>query len=256
MKWEDHRSWVLGSLAAALTAVGGGVFSAVYTAYYNRTHHIAEWGTIGASLRTPVPLWFVSLLGVLAGYSSWRAFTSSKTNRYLKENHTELYRWQTMAEILKEKNNQLEGDLVALKAKEPILHGVWNPSQAFWHMGRKANETSMQIGGWITLSTSNTDETLHLLAAYIGERRADIFMPVSVEPGAVEDKMVMMFFTPPLTESLNEPFTATILLEDQKNRKNALPSFTFRATGNTPPITPNPPIETASDGVSTQRLTD
>ena len=97
-----------------------------------------------------------------------------------------------------------------MKAKEPILHGVWNPSQAFWHMGRKANDPSMQIGGWITLSTSNTDETLHLLAAYIGERRADIFMPVSVKPGAVEDQMVMLFFTPPLTENPNEPFTATI----------------------------------------------
>jgi hypothetical protein len=74
MKWEDHRSWVLGSIAAAVITFGGVVFSAVYTAYYNRTHHIAEWGTIGASLRTPVPLWFVFLLGVLAGYSSWRAF--------------------------------------------------------------------------------------------------------------------------------------------------------------------------------------
>jgi hypothetical protein len=241
VKWEDHRSWVLGSIAAALITFAGVVFSAVYTAYYNRTHHIAEWGTIGASLRTPVPLWFVLLLGVLAGFSWWRAFTSTKMSRYLKENHTELYRWQTMAEILKEKNNQLEKGLEAMKAKEPILHGVWNPSQAFWHMGRKANDPSMQIGGWITLSTSNTDETLHLLAAYIGERRADIFMPVSVKPGAVEDQMVMLFFTPPLTENPNEPFTATIVVEDQKNRKYNLPRFTFRATpGQTPPSIPSP----------------
>jgi len=36
-----------------------------------------------------------------------------------------------------------------LKAKEPRLHGVWNNSQTFWHLGRKGQETMMQIGGWI-----------------------------------------------------------------------------------------------------------
>lgn len=172
--------------------------------------------------------------------------------RYLKENHTELYRWQTMAEMLKQENSELKKELEAVKATEPKLHGVWNPSQAFWHMGRKANDPSMQIGGWITLSTSNTDETLHLLAAYIEERRADIFMPVSVEPRTAKDEMVMLFFTPPLAENPNEPFTATIVVEDQKNRKHPLPNFTFRATGKTPPITPNPSTETPPDALSPQ----
>jgi hypothetical protein len=157
--------------------------------------------------------------------------------RFPKEDQTELYRLQAETGILIAKNNQLKEELEAMKGAEPKLHGVWNPSQAFWHMGRKANDPSMQIGGWISLSTSNTDEPLQLLAAYIGERRADIFMPVSVNPNVVQDTMVMLFFTPPLAENLKEPFRATIVVEDHKNRKYELPRQTFRPT---PPAAPFP----------------
>jgi hypothetical protein len=84
MKWEDHRSWVLGSIAGALIAIGAAVFSVVYAAYYNRTHHIAEWGTIGASLTTPVPLWFVFLLSVGALWVAWRAYTLWHHQRFVE----------------------------------------------------------------------------------------------------------------------------------------------------------------------------
>jgi hypothetical protein len=103
----------------------------------------------------------------------------------------------------------------------------------------------MQICGWINLSTSNTDENIVLLAAYIGERRSDIFIRVVVKPGFLEDEMITLFFTPPLSENPTEAFTATIVVEDHKNRQYELPRFTFRATpGQTPP--PRPALQTAT----------
>jgi hypothetical protein len=43
----------------------------------------------------------------------------------------------------------------------------------------------MQIGGWIDLTSSNTDEVIYLLAAYVDGRRSDIFMDVAVKPNIV-----------------------------------------------------------------------
>jgi hypothetical protein len=67
MKWDDHRSWVLGSIATIVITFSAAVFTVIYAAYYNRTHHIAEWGAFVTTLRIPVPLWFVFLLSVLTG---------------------------------------------------------------------------------------------------------------------------------------------------------------------------------------------
>jgi hypothetical protein len=62
-------------------------------------------------------------------------------------------------------------------------------------------------------------------------------MPVSVKPDFVQDEMVMLFFSPPLSSEQGEPFNATIVLEDHRNRLYELPNFTFRPTpsGQSPP---------------------
>jgi hypothetical protein len=62
MKWEDHRSWFLGSIAAAVVAFAAAVFSVVYAAYYNQTHHIAEWGSFWN--RSKYPCSFVVCIGI------------------------------------------------------------------------------------------------------------------------------------------------------------------------------------------------
>lgn len=103
---------------------------------------------------------------------------------------------------------------------------------------------AMQIAGWIKLSSSDTDEILYLLSAFINDRRADIFMDVTVEPGELQDCSVMCFFEPPFETDPNMPFTATIVVEDHKNRRYELPRQTFRAT---PPASSFPiPTPTAS----------
>jgi hypothetical protein len=90
VKWEDHRSWVLGSIAAVIIAFAAAVFSVVYAGYYNRSHHIAEWGAF-AFLKTPVPLWFVFLLAVVAGCLGWKVYNSGKKPRIRQVGLTNYY---------------------------------------------------------------------------------------------------------------------------------------------------------------------
>lgn len=88
----------------------------------------------------------------------------------------------------------------------------------------------MQIGGWIDLTSSNTEEMIYLLAAYINGQRSDTFLDVEVKPNVVNHKMVMLYMVPPLEIDATKPFTATVVVEDQYNRKYELPNHTFRAT--------------------------
>lgn len=241
MKWDDHRSWVLGSIAAAIIGLGVAVFSVVYGAYYNRTHHIAEWGALGNILKAPVPLWFVFPLGVLAAICLWKGYFYWRRNSYLEANAKEEGHWQTVASVLRMHRDRLEEKLAEIERKEPKLHGVWNQAQAFWHMGRHGEEPMTQIGGWIDLTSSNTKDNLFLLAAYVDGRRSDTFIDVPVKPNIVNREVVMLFFHPPLGTFEGKPFEATIVVEDQFNRKYELSRQSFRATpGPTPPAI-NPP---------------
>lgn len=223
MKWEDHRSWVLGAVAGFVIAIVSAVFSVVYAAYYNRTHRIAEWGAIGSVINTPVPLWSVFLVAVAVSWSAWKGFSLWR-------------RSESKVDTLKHRVLEVERELGEIKSLGPKLHGVWNVTQSFWHLVRKGNDPSMQIGGWISLSSSGTDEIIHLLAAYIGDQRSDTFIPVVVKPDVLQDDMVMLYMTPPLTDDVTHAFTATIVVEDHKNRKYKLPTMTFRPTGQTPPV--------------------
>lgn len=151
--------------------------------------------------------------------------------------------WETVATVLKQKNAGLEAKVEELKGPQPKLHGIWNPAQSFWHMGSSGDKPAMQIGGWITLSTSNTNETLYLLTASIDGVQSTLRIDVKVEANRVQDCMVMAFFVPPLETDDKKPFTATIVVEDHKNRKYELPRTTFRATPpplSVPPPPPNP----------------
>jgi hypothetical protein len=235
MKWDDHRSWVLGSVAAAIIGFGVAVFSVVYGAYYNRTHHIAEWSALGNILRAQVPLWFVFPLGVLAAICLWKGYFYWRRNSYLEANAKEEAHWQTVADVLRTNRDSLEEKLAELERNEPKLHGVWNQAQAFWHKGRHGEEPMTQIGGWIDLTSSNTQDNIFLLAAYVDGRRSEIFIDVPVKPNIVNREMVMLFFHPPLHTFEGKPFEATIVVEDQFNRKYELPSQTFRATASPMP---------------------
>lgn len=137
-------------------------------------------------------------------------------------------------------NQEHAAEIEKLNAKKPRLHSVWNNSQTFWHLGRKGQEPMMQIGGWIDLTSSNTEEVIYLLAAYIDGQRSDIFMDVAVKPNMVNRDQVMVYMVPPLETDATKPFAAKVVVEDQYNREYELPVHTFRATpGQPPPPPPN-----------------
>lgn len=136
---------------------------------------------------------------------------------------------------LETEKERLEQQVVELTRAGPRIHGVWKSSQTFWHLGRRGMEEVMQIGGRIHLTSSNTDQVLHLLAAYIDGKRLDFSEPVSVRPDLIEDEQVVLYISPPLESDVTRPFTATIVLEDHENRMHTLPTHTFQPSEQIPP---------------------
>ena len=187
---------------------------------------------------TSVPGWMILILLVVlvcAGYVLYR-----KHRRVLELEEEAKGRQRAnvaLAEHIQKAKREHDAEIEAIKSKEPKLHGVWNVSQAFWGMGRQADAPMMQIGGWIDLTSSNTADTLYLLAAYINGMRSQPFIDLTVKPNVVNHAMVMLFMVPPLESDATKAYEATIVLEDQYNRKFELPRQLFRAT---PPQTPFP----------------
>jgi hypothetical protein len=194
-----------------ITAVGGFVFM-LWGAWYTGVKWHSPFSTywLKVVLGAPVPLWFALIIVIAAFIALWKAYTAYR-------------HWKKESTIL-------EKELAELKSKVPKLHGVWNNAQTFWHMGRQGEAPMMQIGGWIDLTSSNTEDILYLLAAFIGDSRAQIFMDVEVKPKAVNRAMVMLFIVPPVSTDTTKPFTAAIVVEDQFNRRYQLPPHEFRAT--------------------------
>jgi hypothetical protein len=144
-------------------------------------------------------------------------------------------RLEASNKALQAEKNHLEQKIVELTSSGPQIYGVWSNSQTFWQMSWKGKERVMQIGARIHLSSRNTDEVLHLLAAYIEGQRLDLSEPVSVRPDLIEDEHVVLYISPPLESDVTRSYTPTIMLEDHQNRLHALPRHTFRPTEQTPP---------------------
>jgi membrane protein implicated in regulation of membrane protease activity len=235
MNQRTKELWVIPAIIALVTGIplgGGFMFLGLWLAGTPiRPSLSLEWLKLALFASLPVWVTLVVLLVavVLSGlFLRQRARTAEETER---KNHLE----DQIAKL----NQEHDAEIEKLNAKEPRLHGVWNNSQTFWHLGRKGEEPMMQIGGWIDLTSSNTDGAIYLLAAFINGQRSDIFMDVAVKPNIVNHDQVMLFMVPPLETDATRPFNATIVVEDQYNRKHELPAHTFRATGQPPPAAMN-----------------
>jgi hypothetical protein len=203
-------------------------------------HPSFSLGYLKAALFAPLPVWVtlavLLVTVIIAGlFLRQRARTAEQAEQ---RNLADLNILRLEDQIAKQEREHA-AEIAKLNAKEPRLHGVWNNSQAFWHLGRKGQEPMMQIGGWIDLTSSNTDEVIYLLTAYIDGHRSDIFMDVAVKPHVVNRKQVVLYMVPPLETDVTRSFTATIMVEDQYNRRHELPQLTFRSTPSQPP--PPPP---------------
>lgn len=233
-KWL--RDVVLIPLVIAL--VTGFAFM-VWGAWYSgvKWHSPLSTAWLKAILNAPYPLWVTMVAMMFAVGFGWVVVVLrgawKKANEQIKkfaQREVELLHEVAMSDVHREEADRLRTRVKELERPEPKLHGVWNNSQTFWHLGRKGEEPMMQIGGWIDLTSSNTKDMIYLLAAYINEQRSDISMDVAVKPNTVNHDMVMLYMVPPLETDASKPFTATVVVEDQYNRKYELPIHTFRAT--------------------------
>lgn len=214
-----------------------------------------EW--MKAALSASLPVWVT--LAVLAGATIVTGLFFRQRAKNVEEKAervSAIHSLDSAENRIAKLNEEHAAEIEKLRAKEPRLHGIWNQSQAFWHMGRHGEEPAMQIGGWIDLTSSNTKEVMFLLAAYIGKRRSEMFMDVEVKPNVVNRCMVILYMVPPLETDAAKPYDAMIVVEDQYNRKFSLPLQRFRATpGQTPfpasvPGKPAPKLHVSWRGVS------
>jgi membrane protein implicated in regulation of membrane protease activity len=238
MNPKTKELWVIPTVIALATGIplaAGFMFLSLWLAGTPITASFSlEW--IKVALTTSLPMWVtlavLAVATIITGmFFRQRAKTAEETAQRVSATHSLESTENRIAKL----NEEHAAEIAKLKAKEPRLHGVWNQSQALWHMGRQGEAPAMQIGGWIDLTSSNTKEVMFLLAGYIGERRSQMFMDVEVKPNVVNRCMVMLFMVPPLETDATKPYDATIVVEDQYNRKFSLPLQRFRPTpGQTP----------------------
>ena len=227
MNPKTKELWVIPTIIALATGIPLAFFSLWIAGSPINPSFSLRW--MKMALYASLPVWFtlvvLALATIITGlFFRQRARTSDERAQ----------RVHAAAEVEK------------LKANEPRLHGVWNQSQAFWHMGRQGEAPAMQIGGWIDLTSSNTEEVMFLLAAYIGEHRSQIFPDVEVRPSVVNRCMVMLFMVPPLETDVTKLYEATIVVEDQYNRRFTLPLQRFRPTPRQTPFPTSVPGKPAA----------
>jgi len=259
MNPKSKELWVIPTIIALATGIplgAGFMFLSLWLAGtpINASFSL-EW--IKAALSTSLPMWVTLAVLAVATIITGLFFRQrAKTAQQRAQWVSAICTLESAENRITKLNEEHAAEIEKLKAKEPRLHGVWNQSQAFWHMGRQGETPAMQIGGWIDLTSSNSKEVMFLLAAYIGERRSQMFMDVEVKPNVVNRCMVMLFMVPPLETDATRPYDATIVVEDQYNRKFSLPLQRFRATrGQAPfptsvPGKPAPKLHVSWRGVS------
>jgi hypothetical protein len=206
-----------------------------------------SFGWIEAALSTSLPVWVTLIVLVAATIITGVFFRQrARTAEERAQSVSAIHSLEEAENRIAKLDEEHAAEIGRLKANEPRLHGVWNQSQAFWHMGRQGEAPAMQIGGWIDLTSSNTKEVMFLLAAYIGEHRSQIFPDVEVKPNVVNRRMVMLFMVPPLETDATKPYEATVVVEDQYNRKFSLPLQRFRPTPHQTPFPTSVPGKPAA----------
>ena len=201
-----------------------------------------------AVFNAPVPLWFALPLIVLAGIFAWKGLAALmeraktiKAIEYLKEQRENDVHEITLSAYWQQRAKRFEERVGEFESKAPRLHGVWNNTQTFWAMGQHGEEPMTQIGGWINITSSNTQDNIFLLAAYIEVRRSELFMDVHIKPNVLNEVQVFLYFWPPLATETGKDFEAIIVVEDQFNRKYELPAQTFRSVAATVQISKRAP---------------
>jgi hypothetical protein len=174
MNPKTKELWVIPIIIALATGVPLGVGFMFLSLWLEGTPVNAtfslEW--ITEVLSTSLPMWValavLAVASVITGlFFRQRAKTGQERAQWVSAIHSLELAEDRIAKLNEEHAAQIE----KLKAKDPRLHGVWNQLQAFWHMGRHGEALAMQIGGWIDLTSSNTEDgcscSLDILASTV-----------------------------------------------------------------------------------------
>ncbi len=195
---------MLGSIATIVITFSAAVFTVIYAAYYNRTHHIAEWGAFVTTLRIPVPLWFVFLLSVLTGGLGFYGFR------------------------IKRKAEKLQ----TTKISEPELHLAWHGTAGWgWggHLQPSGMESVLRIQGDAIVSTDDLKEMIIITKAHLkGAEYVGNFGSFAIRPGTTFHQSIMLNFRGVRPES-GKPLTVKLTFEDNKGRLYETRETTFRA---------------------------
>jgi hypothetical protein len=148
MTRKTWDTWGIGTIVALLTGVPLMLASIYLGAWITGSpiKHPLSLGWLLAGIHQRVPLWFTLPVIAFAAVI-FALYLHLRTLRRI-ERAASSEAQRTLVET------QLEhaAALSRLQQPQPRLHGVWNNTQTFWHMGRKAAEPLMQIGGSLAVT--------------------------------------------------------------------------------------------------------
>lgn len=230
--WERFFR-VLENLTIALVAVVAGV---IYAAYYNRTHHIAEWGTLAANLRIPVPLWLASLILVGLGVFGLLYRRVRKAQALERSNLEDL---KTEANVLKSQIEHIRlehaAEIQALRklpnnqgeVKAPIVHTAWD-GKTRWRWSYLVSQRVLRITGTATMLLDNTRESPLITGVRIeGAQFFGEFSSFRLIPGQEVYKTFHLDFTG-MTAGAGIPLTVKFLFVNIKGELFPTNEMTFQ----------------------------
>lgn len=180
------------------------------------------------------PFWLVLLLGAVASWCGWQAYSLWRRRRINEGRAKVMDMRHTVNAVLKQKVAELEAKVADMQSKEPRLHVSWHPNQTFWAIGRTGvgpgAEPLIQIGGWAHISTSNTHQELILTSAYLDGTEPVVMLTVKVPPHRPIYTQLFTFVIP-VTAKAGEPLRTRLIVVDHKNRKHVLEEHKFRWVG-------------------------
>lgn len=195
--------------SSALAAIVAGWLITWYTKQPTRSIGNAE--RLKLVVFAAIPAWLVMLLVAIAVWVGMTAYLQRGRIRNLKKCVAE---W--------------EGN--ASKAVVSQLHVAWTPNQTLWCVGSIAGEPAMQIIGWAHFSQSDATESIILSRAYLEGTEGRLSLDIRVPARGVVNRQLQTFVIPVIGRE-GEPLTASLIIEDHKNRKYRLEPHTFRYAG-------------------------
>ena len=201
MNQRTKELWLIPTIIALATGIPLGACFMLLGLWLSGSpiHPSFSLGWVKLALFASLPVWVTLVVLLVAVFIAGLFLRQrARTGEEIEQKSSAIETVGRLENQIAKLNQEHAAETEKLSTKGPKLHGVWNNSQTFWHLGRKGTEPMMQVGGWIDLTSSNTVEVIYLLAAYIDGQRSDIFIDVAVKPNMVNRDQIVLYMVPPL----------------------------------------------------------